>query len=73
MKISEFLSENFQFFRGEIFNIFEWACFRNECVPRFLYSRAESYKAYLTFNGPSPLTLRMPFKITKYTGIRGSE
>ena len=28
-KISEFLSENFQFFGGEIFNIFEYACFLN--------------------------------------------
>ena len=28
-KISEFLYENFQFFGGEIFNIFEEACFRN--------------------------------------------
>ena len=29
-KIPEFLSENFQFFGGEIFNKFEMACFRNE-------------------------------------------
>ena len=29
-KISEFLSENFQMFGGEIFNIFEYACFRND-------------------------------------------
>ena len=28
-KISEFLSGNFQSFGGEIFNIFEYACFRN--------------------------------------------
>ena len=28
-KISEFLYENFQLFGGEIFNIFEYACFRN--------------------------------------------
>ena len=31
MKTSEFLSENFQvFFGGEIFCIFEYACFRND-------------------------------------------
>ena len=29
-KISEFLSENFHVFGGEIFNIFEKACFRND-------------------------------------------
>ena len=28
-KVSEFLSENFSVFGGEIFNIFEKACFRN--------------------------------------------
>ena len=31
-KISEFLTEYFQFFGGEIFNIFEQAYFRNDCV-----------------------------------------
>ena len=30
MKISEFLSENFQFFEGEIFYIFVKACFHND-------------------------------------------
>ena len=30
--MSEFLSENFQFFDGEIFKIFEEACFRNAPV-----------------------------------------
>ena len=29
-KILEFLSENFQFFGGKIFYIFEYVCFRNE-------------------------------------------
>ena len=29
MKISDFLSENFQFLGCEIFNIYEHACFRN--------------------------------------------
>ena len=31
-KISEFLSENFYFFGGKIFNIFEKACFRNDSL-----------------------------------------
>ena len=29
-KYHSFLSENFQFFRGEVFNIFEQVCFRND-------------------------------------------
>ena len=31
-KISEYLSENFQVFAGEIFNIFKYACFGNGTV-----------------------------------------
>ena len=33
-KISEFLSENFQFFGGEIFYIFEKAYFRNDRIAK---------------------------------------
>ena len=33
-KMSEFLSENFHFFGGKIFSIFEEACFHNACLPR---------------------------------------
>ena len=32
MKISEFLSENFQLFGGEIFSLFEEAGFRNDTL-----------------------------------------
>ena len=34
-KISEFLSENFHFFGGKIFRIFELVCFRND-IQQFL-------------------------------------
>ena len=36
-KIAEFLFENFQFFGGEIFNIFEKVCFRNAKVVLLLH------------------------------------
>ena len=54
--ITVFLSENFSVFGGEIFNIFEKACFRNASV-------FESLKCYCTHttNGtePAPWLSRM--------------
>ena len=54
-KISEFLSEIFQFFGGEIFNIFEYASFRNEKDERKVIHWAmltsTAYHIYFKYSG----------------------
>ena len=43
-KYQNFSSENFQFFGGKIFNIFEKACFRNGSVERVVIKESSRHK-----------------------------
>ena len=55
-KISELLSEKFSFFGGEIFKIFEEACFRNETYP-YKYFTFVSFLFFGPFRSLSCLDL----------------